>query len=55
MNEFINKGAPCSKLEDGGFESRLGNLIFSIYFILPASLGSEVYSDIKEYQKIFQG
>jgi hypothetical protein len=41
------------KLEDHGLETRRGQLIFSIYLILPAALGPEVHSvsNRKEYQQ----
>jgi hypothetical protein len=34
----------CYKPEGRGFEIRLGELIFSIYLILPAALGPGSYS-----------
>jgi hypothetical protein len=44
---------PCYKPEGLGFETRWGELIFSIYLILPAALGPGVYSasNRNEYQK----
>jgi hypothetical protein len=43
----------CYKLEGRGFETGLGERIFSIYLILPATLGPTVYSasNRNEYQK----
>jgi hypothetical protein len=45
--------APCYKPEDRGFETGSGELIFSIYLILPATIGSAVHSasNKNEYQK----
>jgi hypothetical protein len=45
--------ALCYKLEDREFETRCGKLIFSIYLILPATLGLGVHlaSNRNEYQK----
>jgi hypothetical protein len=34
----------CYKLEDGGFETRGGEYISSIYLLLPAALSPGVYS-----------
>jgi hypothetical protein len=41
------------KPEGHGFETRWGKLIFSIYLILPAALGTAIYSayNRNEYQK----
>jgi hypothetical protein len=36
--------AMCYKPKGGGFETRAGEWIFSMYLIHPASLGPEVYS-----------
>jgi hypothetical protein len=43
----------CYKPESRGFETRRGELIFSIYLILPAALVPGVYSasNRNEYQK----
>jgi hypothetical protein len=45
--------AICYKSEDRGFETQLGECIFSIYLIFPAALGPGVYSasNSNEYQK----
>jgi hypothetical protein len=45
--------ALCYKPEDGGFETRWSELMFSIYQILPAALDSGVHSisNKNEYQK----
>jgi hypothetical protein len=45
--------ALCYKLEGHGFQTQWGEFIFSIYLILPASLGSGVCSasNRNEYQK----
>jgi hypothetical protein len=45
--------ALCYKPEGRGFETRCGELIFSIYLILSAALGPGVYSasNRNEYQK----
>jgi hypothetical protein len=45
--------ALCYKLEGREFKFWWGHWIFSIYLILPATLGPGVYSDCKrnEYQK----
>jgi hypothetical protein len=45
--------AICYKPQGRGFESRRGELIVSIYLILPAALGPGVYSvsNRNEYQK----
>jgi hypothetical protein len=45
--------ALCYKPECHGFETRWSNLVFSIYLILPASLGLGVYSpsNRNEYHK----
>jgi hypothetical protein len=42
------------KPEGRGFETRWGELIFSIYLILPAALGTGVYSasNRKDYHKL---
>jgi hypothetical protein len=44
---------PCCKLEDRRFETRYGELISSVYLILPAALGPGSYlaSNRIEYQK----
>jgi hypothetical protein len=44
--------ALCRKAEDRGFDTRWGELIFSIYLFLPAALGPGVYSahNRNEYQ-----
>jgi hypothetical protein len=43
----------CYKPEGRGFETRWGDWFFSVYLILPAALGPEVYSasNRNEYQK----
>jgi hypothetical protein len=43
----------CYKPEGRGFQTRRAELFFSIYLILPAALGPEVYSACSrnEYQK----
>jgi hypothetical protein len=43
----------CYKPEGRGFQTRLGELLFSIYLTLPAELGSEIHSasDRNEYKK----
>jgi hypothetical protein len=45
--------ALCYKLEGCGFETQWGEWIFSIYLILPATLGPGVHSasNRNEYQK----
>jgi hypothetical protein len=45
--------ALCYKPEGRGFQTQWGKWIFSIYLILPAALGSGVYSasNRNEYQK----
>jgi hypothetical protein len=45
--------ALCYKPQGRGFQTRWGELIFSIYLILPATLGRGVYSatNRNEYQK----
>jgi hypothetical protein len=47
----------CYKPEGSGFETQWGELIISIYLILPAALGPGVYSatNRNENQKIFVG
>jgi hypothetical protein len=42
--------ALCYKLESSGFETQWGECIFSIYLILPAALGPEVYSAFNRYK-----
>jgi hypothetical protein len=44
--------ALCYKPEGRGFEARWGELIFSIYLLLPAALGPGLYSSSNrnEYQ-----
>jgi hypothetical protein len=52
FNHILRK-ALCYKPQGRGFETRWGELIFSIYLIFPAALDPEVYSasNRNEYQK----